>query len=203
MKSVLIATTNPGKLAEIKIALSPLKKQGVTILDLSSFPEIEPPEETGATFEENARLKASYYAEQSQLPTIADDGGIMIDALHGEPGVKSRRWPGYEASDQELIDYTLTKLSSVPLTKRTAKLETCVCFYDPSTRQFEISQEGVNGTIAEQPSQHLIHGYPYRSLFIVDAFGTYYDELTAEQHVSINHRLKAVRKLISLIQTQR
>jgi len=93
MKSVLIATTNPGKLAEIKIALSPLKKQGVTVLDLSSFPEIEPPEETGATFEENARLKASYYAEKTQLPTIADDGGIMIDALHGEPGVKSRRWP--------------------------------------------------------------------------------------------------------------
>ncbi|MBP7967512.1 non-canonical purine NTP pyrophosphatase, partial [Candidatus Woesebacteria bacterium] len=103
MHKLLLATTNKAKQAEITFGLQPLLEKGVTIVSLRDFPSIEEPEETGATFEENAKLKAQYYAQKTGLPALADDGGLMIDALGGEPGVKSRRWPGYSATDTELI----------------------------------------------------------------------------------------------------
>ena len=109
MKKLLIATSNPGKKIEILKALEIIIKE-FELLTLDNFPNITEPEETGKTFEENALIKAKYYALATNLPTIADDGGIMIDALNGEPGVRSRRWPGYTATDEELIQMTLEKM---------------------------------------------------------------------------------------------
>src|SRR3989344_4202727 len=107
---LLIATRNPGKLREIKEFLG----NDFELLSLNDFSGAPHVDESGSTFEENSILKAKSFFEWSNVPTIADDGGLEIDFLNGEPGVKSRRWPGYEGSDEELINMALEKLRGVP-----------------------------------------------------------------------------------------
>jgi len=206
MKKILIATHNSAKLEEIKIGLKELVNQGVKLLRLTDVGVEKQPKETGKTFRENAEIKARFYAKLTNLPTISDDGGLVIPYLGGGPGVKSRRWLGYEVSDQELIDYTLFNLRGCPGKKRTAFLETCVTFYLPKSHTgSEVSevilfeQERVKGYIAEKPTGRPTNGYPFRGLFIVDKFNKYYDELTAEEHEKINHRLKALKRLTKRI----
>ena len=100
-KSLLIATTNPGKLREIRGILAGIPYD---LLSLDAFPEIPEPEETGATFADNARLKAHYYYERTGLPSVADDSGIEIDALDKAPGIHSARWEGsHHCTQQELL----------------------------------------------------------------------------------------------------
>src|SRR3990167_9202120 len=109
MNRLLIATTNPGKLAEIRRFLSDVPLELVSLNDVDIKERVE---KTGKTFEKNAILKAKFYAQKSGLPTIGDDGGFEIDALHGEPGVKTRRWihKDRDSTDEELIAHTLKKL---------------------------------------------------------------------------------------------
>src|SRR5688572_5276477 len=103
---ILVATKNPGKAREINSFLG----NSFEVVSLDNFPDAPDVKETGETFEENAVLKAKKYFEWSGIPTVADDSGLEIDYLVGEPGVLSRRWPGYEATDQELIDMALKKM---------------------------------------------------------------------------------------------
>ena len=199
MKKLLIATHNPAKLKELKLGLKELENQGIKILTLNDVRVEKKPNETGNTFCENALIKAKFYAQLTDLPTIADDGGLSIPSLNNEPGVKSRRWLGYEASDEELILYTLERLKNYPPKKRKAYLKTCICFYHPKTKISFFSQEKIKGTIAEKPSGNRTEGYPFRALFVVDKFNKYYDELTSEEHKKINHRYKALKKIIKKI----
>ncbi|MCA9371418.1 non-canonical purine NTP pyrophosphatase [Candidatus Woesebacteria bacterium] len=194
---ILIATTNPAKLAEIRKGLQ-TNLENSDILTLDDVTIKGKPAETGKTFEENAKIKAQFYGDQAHVPTIADDGGLMIDALHGEPGVKSRRWPGYEATDEELIDYALEKMQSVPEDERSATLSTCLCFYDPQKKTFLCEQEGIKGYIAQEPSGKETNGYPYRTLFVVKETGKYYDEMSND-HITMNHRLIALKRLVKKI----
>lgn len=198
---LLLATTNPGKLAELKKGFEQVEGKNSELVSLTDLSIFDKPEETEKTFKGNAFLKAKFYAEKSGLPTLADDGGIEINFLNGEPGVLSRRWPGYEASDDELISYTLRKLANVPLKERGAKLTVCLCFYDPHTSQFHFVQESVDGYVAERASPNRVNGYPYRALFVVNEFNKYYDELTEVEHAKINHRLRATNKIAKLIVT--
>jgi XTP/dITP diphosphohydrolase len=200
VKKIIIATTNVAKLKELKIGLESLKKQGIEILTLNDVKVGEnSPEETGNTFQKNALIKAKYYADLTQIPCLSDDGGLIIPYLNNEPGVKSRRWLGYEASDSELIDFALLKLKNYTGSKRTAFLETCLCFYYPKTKNILFEQERIRGYIAEKPSGKPTLGYPYRAIFIVDEFNKFYDELTEEEHNKINHRLKALKRLTNRI----
>ncbi len=196
MKTLLLATTNRAKREELLFGLKPLIEKGFKVLTLIDLDISDDPEETGTTFLANAKLKAEFYADLTSLPTLADDGGLMIDILNGEPGVKSRRWKGYEATDEELIEFALEKLKDVPLEKRTAQLYTCLYFYHPEKNIHESEEQGIEGWIAEQASGNPTHGYPYKSLFKVKEFGKYYDELTEEQHQQINHRFIALKRLI-------
>lgn len=200
MKKLLLATHNQAKLNELKIGLKPLEEAGIKLVSLADLDIEEEPEETGATFEENALLKAKFYANLAHLPSLADDGGICIDALNGEPGIKSHMWLGYKANDEELIKYTLERLKNVPQGQRTAYFTTTICFYDPQ-KKTRIFEEGrLNGYISYQTSSKRIKSYPYRSLFIVSALNNkYYDELTQAEHAKINHRLKAVKRLVQKI----
>lgn len=195
-KKLLIATHNPAKKTELREGFLPLEKKGITLLFLDDLQITEDPEETGTTFEENAKLKSEYFAKLSGFPTVADDGGIMIDALSGEPGVHSKRWLGRSATDRELVEYTLKRLHDVPLLQRTARFHISLWYTNPLTSASHFTTADLNGSIAMQVGPDAKQGFPYRSLFIVDQFKKYYDELTIAEHHAANHRLKAVQKLI-------
>ncbi|MEK7177875.1 MAG: non-canonical purine NTP pyrophosphatase, partial [Patescibacteria group bacterium] len=195
----LIASTNPGKITEIKIGLHELKKQGIKILTLTDVGVEKDPEETGKTFQENAVLKARYYGTLTNLPTIADDGGLIIPFLNNEPGIKSKRWMEREATDLELIGHTLHNLRGCTGKKRIAYLQTCLCFYDPRTEQTLTEQEKIKGHISEKASNRPTNGYPYRALFIVEKYNKYYDQLTEDEHHEVNHRLIALKRLTKKI----
>ncbi|QQG44751.1 MAG: non-canonical purine NTP pyrophosphatase [Candidatus Roizmanbacteria bacterium] len=206
MNTLLIATHNPSKLKEIsnycKDRSRPVPTIHIELLSLFDLNITSQPEETGKTFEENSLLKAKYYARLCTDSTmccpyiLADDGGLTIDILNGEPGVKSNRWLGHEAKDQELIDFTLKKLQGIPEEKRTAYLETVITFYDPASRTSVSETEKIKGRIADKPSNKWTPGYPYRGLFIVEKFQKYYDDLNEKEHEQVNHRLLALKRLI-------
>lgn len=199
MKPIVLATHNKAKLRDLMQGFEPLTKHGYTIHTLSEFNIADEPDETGKTFQENALLKARYYAAKCGMAAIADDGGLTIDALNGEPGVYSRRWTGHTASDEELIAYTLERMKDIPEEKRSAHMGTCLCFYDPSTQKHMTVTESIKGTISRVANPSWTKGYPYRAVFMVDEYKTYYDNLTADQHARINHRLKAIAKLIEML----
>jgi len=196
---ILIATGNPGKFGEIIKGLRPLINKGLKVFSLKDLKINSKLDETGKTFEENSLLKAKHYSHLAKIPTLADDGGLIIPYLNNGPGVLSRRWPGYEATDEELINYCLNRLRGVSQINRTAYLVANLCFYNPKTNKVIHQQEKVKGKIALSPTKKRIHGFPYRALFIVDRFNKFYDELTDEEHKVINHRHKAVTKLANRI----
>ena len=195
MPKILIATKNPGKLREIKEFLGS-EFEITSLKDFDNVPEIE---ENGATFEENSLIKAKFYAEgipsgfSVVFPTIADDGGLEIDFLNGEPGVKSRRWPGYEATDEELIDIALEKLKGVPWEKRTARLRTVGTYYDGKRT---LQEEGsIKGYITEEKPKKWENGYPFRAILWIPKFKKLFQDLTEEEHTQINHRKIVYQKL--------
>lgn len=195
MQKLLIATTNPGKLSEIKRFLGDLPVELVGLKDVGI---IEVVEETGRTFEENAILKARFYCQKSGLPTLADDGGFEIDALGGEPGVKSHRWihKDREDTDEELIAYTLEKMRGLPRARRGAQLRLVLALVLPDGRKFTV-EEKTRGIVAEKPSKHRTFGFPYRSLLFLPEINKYYDHdlLTPEETDRFNHRKRALDKL--------
>ncbi len=196
---LLLATHNPAKISELKLGLKPLVKAGIELVSLADLGIKDEVEENGRSFKENAALKAEFYATLARLPSLADDGGICLDALNGEPGIKSHMWLGYKARDEELIDYTLKRLKNVPESARTAYFTTTLCFYDPATQTRLFAESRLNGIIAHQTSSKHIKGYPYRSLFIIKQFNKYYDELSPAENFKLNHRLKALKGLLPKI----
>ena len=197
-KKLLIATTNPAKLAEIKEFLSDLPIECVGLIDVGITQSVE---ETGATFEENAILKAKTYAKLSGLPTLADDGGLEIDALGGEPGVHSHRWihKDREDEDEELIQHAITLLSGLPDEKRGAQLRLVMALVYGG--KIQTSEGVIRGIIAQKPSVYRRKGFPYRSLLYLPDIHKFYnhDELTKEENKEYNHRRKALEKLKPLI----
>lgn len=196
---LLIATHNPAKKEELQGGLASLIQNGITLVTLDELKIHHDPEETGKTFIENAQLKAHYFATQSKLPVVADDGGIEIDALGGKPGVHSKRWLGRDATDAEMIEYTLDQLKNIPPEQRSAHFTVCLYYFNPRTGYETSVTQSVNGHISTSPSGFARKGFPYRALFVVDRFNIYYDELTHEQHAAVNHRLQAIQKLIPFI----
>lgn len=194
MKKLLIATTNPGKLTEIKRFLGDLP---IELVDLKDFGITDIVEETGKTFEENAILKAKYYCQKSGLPTLADDGGFEIDVLDGEPGVKSHRWihRDREDGDEELIQYTLERLRGVPLEERGAQLRVVLALV--IGEQVFTAEAKIRGILPLQPSPHCTPGFPYRSLLYLPDLGKFYNTeyLTPEENEVYNHRKRAVEEL--------
>jgi len=197
MKKLLIATTNKGKLKELSNFLADLPVQLVSLNDIGITDDVR---ENGKTYEENSKTKALFYAQKSGLPTIADDGGLQIDALGGAPGVKSRRWLGYEATDEELIDHMLRVSKELPDTNRKAFFRAVVTLALPNGKTWSSSGE-VEGVIAEKPHLKLSKGYPFRSFFYLPDVKKYYheSELTDSEMRKYNHRYIAVKKLRSII----
>lgn len=186
---ILIATKNPGKAREVKSFL----ESNFEVVSLSDFPDAPEVKETGETFEENAILKAKKYFEWSATPTVADDSGLEIDYLVGEPGVLSRRWPGYEATDQELIDMALKKMNGVPKQMRSAHLVAIGAYYDGTNTIIE--KGSIDGYIVEEQTVECEPGYPFRAIFWIPQFRKLYQDLTHEEHEKINHRRALYQKL--------
>lgn len=201
---ILVATKNYGKAREISefLGKSASTRTGgwrIEVVSLDDLPDVPDIEETGKTFEENAVLKAKAYFEWSGIPTVADDSGLEIDFLSGEPGVKSRRWLGYEMTDQEMIDTALEKLKGVLLEKRTAHLVAIGAYYDGTNI---ITERGsTDGVILEKQTVKCEPGYPFRTIFWIPKFNKLYQELTHEEHEQINHRRELYAKLAAKIKS--
>jgi len=198
MRRLLLATFNPGKVREYKLLLKDLP---LKILSLKQLKIKEKFEERGKTFKENAIAKAKFYCRLTGLPTIAEDSGLKIDTLRGEPGVKSRRWPGYEAKDRELIDFTLKKLEGVPWGKRKAQLRTILALVIPKGKKISvfIFEGKLRGIIPQKPRGRLIKGYPFRPIFYLPEFKKTFAQLGFKKEIEIGQRKKAVKKLIPIL----
>ncbi|MBU1327415.1 non-canonical purine NTP pyrophosphatase [Patescibacteria group bacterium] len=195
MRTLLIATTNPGKLGEIRKYLSDLSVELVSLKDAGISDSVN---ETGKTFEENAILKAKFYCQKSGLPTLSDDGGFEIDALNGEPGVKSHRWihGDRDSTDEELIRYTFKQMKGLPRVRRGAQLRLVLAFALPDGQVF--TQEGkIHGIVPLQPSAVRHTGFPYRSILFIPELNKYYDHehMTEGESKKYNHRRRALEKM--------
>ena len=196
-KKILVASTNPGKIAELRALLG----ADVQWLSLSDFEGIAEIEEDGATFAENARKKAVGYAKATGLWTIADDSGLVIDALDGAPGVKSARFSGEKNSDRTLLDHknmakVLQLLEDVPKEKRTARFVCHLCLSSPE--KILIETEGtLEGLINDEPIGE--NGFGYDPIFFVPHLNKTVAQLTTEEKNAISHRGNAIRKLRPLL----
>ena len=194
-RKILIATTNPGKIAELRAMLD-LDIEWVGLSDFANLGEIE---EDGATFAENARKKALGYAKATGLWTIADDSGLVVDALGGKPGVKSSRFSGdkLKGQDQSLIDHrniqkVLRLLKAVPKSARKARFVCCLCLASPGKVLVE-TQGTLEGLIADKEIGQ--NGFGYDPIFFVPSLNKTVGQLTADEKNAISHRGQAIRKL--------
>lgn len=196
MQRLLIATTNPAKLAEYRLLLRCIE------LDLVSLAQVgitDVPEESGATFEENALIKARFYFEHARTATLADDGGLEIDALGGEPGVRSHRWlnSGGDDSDQALVDEVIRRMKDVPVGRRSARLRAATALiYDDGGRVRErVAEAAIEGVIAERAYPQIRAGFPYRAVLFMPERNRFVGELGDEEEAKISQRRIALTKL--------
>ncbi|MCI4624130.1 non-canonical purine NTP pyrophosphatase [Priestia megaterium] len=196
MHEIIIATKNAGKVKDFETLFSP---KGFKVKSLLDFPEIEDVEETGVTFAENATLKAEAISSALNKPVIADDSGLAIDALNGEPGVYSARYAGENKDDNANIEKVLQKLNDVPFEKRTARFHCALAIAVPGKRT-EIVEGTCEGHILEEKRGE--NGFGYDPIFFVEKWRCSMAELTKGQKNQISHRANALKKLAPLIDAQ-
>jgi XTP/dITP diphosphohydrolase len=196
-RTILVATTNPGKLAELSAMLG----ADVVFKSLADFPEIPEVAEDGNTFEQNACKKALGYAKATGLWTIADDSGLVIDALDGAPGVHSARFSGEKTDDRTLIDHkniakVLDLLKQTPAEKRTARFVCSLCLASPDEVLIQ-TQGKFEGFITEH--QIGSNGFGYDPIFFVPHLEKTVAQLSGEEKNAVSHRGNAIRKLKPLL----
>jgi XTP/dITP diphosphohydrolase len=208
---ILIATTNRGKLREIRRALEGVSVRWLSLEDLHHVPE---PEETGRTFAENALLKARYYAAASDLPTVAEDSGLAIDVLGGRPGVESARYPGATYPDKFRGLYRELAPHPRPWTARffcslafvdkakgqgpNAEAEPSLKPQAPSLQPLFTCEATVEGEIAESPLG--TYGFGYDPIFYYPAYSSTLGEVDDARKLAVSHRGKAFRQFREWLQ---
>jgi XTP/dITP diphosphohydrolase len=195
MVKLLIATHNPGKVKEYEELLAGLPLELTSPAEEALDIEVD---ETGGSFAENASLKATAYAKASGLLTLADDSGLEVDALSGEPGIRSARYAGRGASDEERYRLLLEKLRGVPWEKRTARFR-CVIAVATPEGQIHTAEGACEGIIAFEPKGE--HGFGYDPVFYFQEYGKTMAELPLEIKNRISHRAKAAQKARAAIET--
>ena len=186
-RTLLIATGNKGKLGELRELLGDIPFR---LMDLGDFPSIHFVHETCETFVENASLKATGYARQAKLLTLADDSGLEVDALGGAPGVLSARYAGNGASDQKRTRKLLAELSNVPSEQRSARFVCSVAIADEEGALSHVSSGVCEGRIAFAPEG--VAGFGYDPVFIPCGFDQTFAELQPEIKNKISHRARAL-----------
>lgn len=190
MKEIIIATKNNGKAKEFRDFFSVYGIQATSLLDLTKdIPDIE---ETGTTFSENAALKAEQISELLEVPVLADDSGLEINALNGEPGIYSARYAGEPKNDQANIDMVLAKLSDVPKERRTARF-VCVLAVATPGKETIFHKGTCEGIIAT--TQKGNNGFGYDPIFIPNGAQKTMAELLPSEKSQISHRKNAIIKL--------
>lgn len=189
MKEVVIATNNPGKAKEFEALFH---SKGYEIKTLKNYPEVPEIAETGTTFEENALIKARTLSGILNKMVIADDSGLIVDKLNGEPGVYSARYAGLQKNDQDNNHKLLKNLRGVPLTQRAARFHCTLALVAPGKEDLVVSGE-VPGVILEEPRGE--NGFGYDPLFYVPEKGQTMAEMGQEEKNKISHRAVALQKL--------
>ena len=194
-QKIVLATGNQGKVREMADVLADFGFEVIAQTDLG----IDSPEETGLTFVENAILKARYAAEKSGLPAIADDSGLVVDALNGAPGLYSARYAGVdgEQADEKNREKLLAELANVPTEHRSAQfVSTIVLLQHPTDPSPIIAQGACHGVITFEEKGD--NGFGYDPLFLVGETGRTAAQLTAEEKNAQSHRGLAVKKLMEV-----
>lgn len=193
---ILIATKNPGKFEEIKAMLSEFPAEFVSLADCGIQDEFP---ENSDSFEENALGKARFYYEKSGLPTLADDSGLIVDALKNELGVKTRRWgAGEQASDEEWLEFFLQRME-----KETNRLAQFVCIAAYKNADQEKSFRGESsGFITPKIEAPIKTGIPLSSVFKPNGLEKVYAALSHEQKNTLSHRGKAFAQLLHFLKNE-
>lgn len=196
MKRLVVATRNKGKIVEISALLDGLVEQVSCAADFIDFPETI---EDGATFEENALKKAREAVRFAGLPALADDSGLVVDALNGAPGVFSARYAGVDADDAANNARLLDECRNIAVEHRQAAFVCVLAFVTPEgvERLFTGKIPGLILTAAQGKG-----GFGYDPLFLVDGFGRSMAELTLAEKNSVSHRAQAFMKFKSYLETQ-
>lgn len=186
---LLIATNNAGKLREYADLLGDLPVQLTTLRQEGIELEVE---ESGATFAENALLKARAYCAVSRLPTLADDSGLEVDALGGAPGIYSARYAGNNATDRQRYEKLLAELRGIPPAERTARFRCVIALAMPDGTE-EIAEGECEGIIIDTPRGE--HGFGYDPVFFMPALGKTMAELPPELKNRVSHRARALMRM--------
>lgn len=186
---LLVATTNRGKLGEVRALLEGL---AVEVETLASFPDVPPAVEDAETFEGNARRKALHYAKITGLVTLADDSGLEVDVLNGEPGVRSARYAGTEGDDATNNAKLIRNLRDVPLERRTARFR-CVMALAKPGEVVAVAAGEVEGLIVDDRRGE--NGFGYDPHFLVPEFGMTTAEMPPGRKNRISHRGRALRAI--------
>jgi XTP/dITP diphosphohydrolase len=193
---LLLGTNNRGKIMEMTEVLSELPIKLLTPSSLTINAEVD---ENGTTFQENALLKARHFHRHSKLPTVADDSGIVVDALKNELVVQTRRWgAGASASDEEWISHFLERMSKEG--NKNARFLCCLAYIDADGRE-HIFEGSCNGTITQTLEATYLPGLPISACFRPNGFPCVYSAMSIEQKNSTSHRGKALLKLKSFLKS--
>jgi XTP/dITP diphosphohydrolase len=195
MSRLVVATTNRGKLREIRTLLDGIT---FTLVTLADWPDVAPPDETGRTFAGNARLKALYYARHTGELTVAEDSGLEIDALGGAPGVESARFGGASSTYPEKFSLIYDALRAKKAAGSTARFVCALALARGGDVLFE-TRGTVEGAIA--PEAKGSGGFGYDPIFFYPPFGCTLAEASPEQKSTVSHRGEAFRKLRTYLTT--
>jgi XTP/dITP diphosphohydrolase len=189
---LVLATRNQGKITEFRRILDALAPGAIELIGVDQFPDLVDVDETGSTFEENSLLKARYTCHATGLPAIADDSGLCVDALNGDPGIFSARWAGAHGNDQANLEKVLAQLKDVPDEKRTAHFMCVASLVLPDGRE-QVAEGRFEGHILHAPVGE--NGFGYDPIFQPLGLRISSAQMSAEEKDLVSHRGKSLRSI--------
>jgi XTP/dITP diphosphohydrolase len=190
--TLVLATRNQGKIIEFRRILEALAPGEIELVGVDQFPDLVDVDETGSTFEENSLLKARYTCLATGLPAIADDSGLCVDALNGDPGIYSARWAGEHGNDQANLEKVLDQLKDVPDEKRTAHFMCVASLVLPDGREL-VAEGRFEGHILHAPVGE--NGFGYDPIFQPLGLSISSAQMSAEEKDLVSHRGKSLRSI--------
>ena len=190
--TLVLATRNQGKITEFRRILEELAPGQIELIGVDQFPDLVDVDETGSTFEENSLLKSRYTCNSTGLPAIADDSGLCVDALNGDPGIYSARWAGIHGDDQANIEKLLEQLKDVPDDKRTARFKCVASLVLPDGRE-QIAEGRFEGHILHAPVG--MNGFGYDPIFQPLGLRISSAQMSAKEKDLLSHRGKSLRAI--------